>query len=100
MDVILGLLPFEEKAIQRARSVEIGGEKVRFATAEDLILLKIVSRRDRDRADIRGVVRMQAEHLDLVYLEPRIEELSTLLDSPEITEFWTAVKSSSKVPAD
>lgn len=92
VDVILGLLSFEEQAIQRARSIEIGGEQVRFVTAEDLVLLKIVSQRDRDHADIRGVVRMQGKRLDLAYLEPRIEELSRLLDSPEIMEFWVAVK--------
>ncbi len=90
-DLIFGLLPFEERAIQRARPVAVGGQEVRFCTAEDLVLLKIVSTRERDHADIRGVVRHQGSDLDLDYLEIRIEELARLLERPEILDFWRSV---------
>ncbi|MDH3254837.1 MAG: nucleotidyltransferase [Acidobacteriota bacterium] len=93
VDVIFGLLPFEEEAIRRARVLEVGEQQVRFCTAEDLILLKIASLRDRDLADVRGVAKRQRDRLDLDYLEPRIEELANLLDRPEIATFWKAAKS-------
>jgi hypothetical protein len=91
VDIIWGLLPFEEDAIRRADTVDVEGKPVRFATAEDLILLKIVSERPRDRADVQGVARRQGRRLDLDYLEPRIEELARLLDRPEIADFWRSL---------
>ncbi len=91
-DLIFGLLPFEEEAIHRARTTEIGEQPVRFCTPEDLILLKIVSDREQDRADVRGVARRQRERLDLDYLEPRVRELADLLDRPEILELWKSAR--------
>lgn len=88
VDLIFGLLPFEEQAIARARPVKIEDQEVRFCTAEDLILLKIVSTRERDLEDVRGVVRAQGTDLDREYLEPRIRELAELLERPEILDFW------------
>jgi hypothetical protein len=83
-DLILGLLPYERAAIDRAVRREVGGEAVPFCTAEDLILHKIVSTRDRDRDDVREVLRVQRGRLDLAYLEPRVRELATLLDRPSL----------------
>ena len=47
VDLIFGLLPFEREAIARAVSVNVQGVEVAFCTAEDLILLKIISTRAR-----------------------------------------------------
>jgi hypothetical protein len=92
VDVIFGLLPFEEDAIRRAVPIEVGGQQVRFVTAEDLILLKIVSTRDRDLEDVRGIVRRRLKKLDVGYLEPRIRELATLLERPQILDVWEDAK--------
>jgi hypothetical protein len=88
IDLIFGLLPFEHEAIRRAVAVPVGDALIRFCTAEDLILHKIVSERPQDQADVRGVVRRRLEILDLTYLEPRIAELARLLDRPEIERHW------------
>lgn len=80
-----------QEEVLGARTVDVEGQPVRFATAEDLILLKIVSQRPRDRADVQGVARRQGRRLDLDYLEPRIEELARLLDRPEIADFWRSL---------
>jgi predicted nucleotidyltransferase len=96
VDLIFGLLPFEREAVARARPVEVAGGKIRFCTPEDLILLKIISRRERDLADVQGIVRRRFRALDLDYLEPRIEELSTLLTRPEIWQNWSKWKSESE----
>ena len=92
VDLIFGLLPFEREAVARASSVEVAGRDVRFCTPEDLILLKIISRRDQDLADVRGIVQKRLSRLDLDYLEPRIEELAELLSRPEITQNWSSWK--------
>jgi len=92
VDLIFGLLPFEREAIKRAKLVPVAHEEIRFCTPEDLILLKIISRRDQDQADVRGILRRRFPELDLEYLEPRIEELGDLLSRPEILESWSRWK--------
>jgi predicted nucleotidyltransferase len=88
IDLIFGSLPFEENAIDRAIKVEIGNTTINFCTAEDLILLKIISDRDKDIEDVRGILKFQKETLDYDYLEPRITELTILLDKPDIKRQW------------
>jgi predicted nucleotidyltransferase len=86
MDVIFGLLPFEQTAVERATIRHIQGCSVRFCTAEDLILMKIISDRSKDIEDARQVVRQQKGRLDLDYLSPRIQELSDLLCRPDLLQ--------------
>jgi hypothetical protein len=86
IDVVFGLLPFEHDAIERAVVRTIGGTPVRFASAEDLVLLKIISERPRDRDDVDQILRRQRDALDRAYLDPRIDELAQILDQPELRE--------------
>jgi hypothetical protein len=97
VDLIFGFLPFEREAIERASAVPVAGGEIRFCTPEDLILLKIISRRERDQADVQGILRRRFSDLDLDYLEPRIEELSELLSRPEILQNWARWKAGSEV---
>ena len=92
VDMIFGLLPFEREAIARANPVGVAGREIRFCTPEDLILLKIISRRPRDQADVQGILNRRVRELDLEYLEPRIKELSALLSRPEVWNQWQAWK--------
>jgi hypothetical protein len=96
MDVIFGLLPFEHAAIQRAVPVPVGGASVRFCTAEDLVLMKIISKRERDVADARAIVLRRFARLDLGYLEPRIAELASLLARNEIKRRWDEWKAAAE----
>ena len=68
VDFIFSATSYEEAAIGRAVEVIIAGEPVPFASAEDLILLKLFSGRQRDMEDARSVVARQAA-LDWRYLE-------------------------------
>lgn len=88
IDLIFGMLPFEEAAIRRAVPIRIQDHDVKFCTAEDLILMKIISDRERDISDARGITMRNLTNLDLEYLEPRIRELSTLLERKEIVALW------------
>lgn len=92
VDLIFGLLPFEEQAIRRARVVGLGGAEVRVCSPEDLILMKIISERQRDLDDARGVTLVRYADLDLAYLEPRIHELAELLEKPAILQHWATWK--------
>ena len=88
IDMIFGALAFEQNAVERAIKVKIGDGFVKFCTAEDLILLKIISDRPQDLEDVKGILEFQKHALDYSYLDPRIMELATLLENPEIMETW------------
>lgn len=88
IDAIFGMLPFEHEAVQRAVTFAIAGVQVSFCTAEDLVLMKIISERERDLSDARAVVARRLAELDLHYLEPRVTELAELLVRPEILARW------------
>ena len=94
IDVIFALVPFELDAIRRAREVLIAGRTVKVVTAEDLVLMKIISERPRDVADAEAIVRRRTGDLDRSYLEPRIRELATALERQEILDQWQRWSSS------
>jgi len=92
IDLLFGMLPFEASAISRAIEKDIQGTSVRFCTAEDLILHKIISDREKDLHDTENIIARQKSKLDFAYLEPRIKELAEILEKPEILEKWKTWK--------
>lgn len=56
IDVILGGLPFEEKAVEHGRTHSIGGVKIRLPRVEDLLIMKAVAHRARDLQDIETLL--------------------------------------------
>lgn len=89
-DLVIAELPYEKEAIRRAVSVGVAGHSVRLCTAEDLILHKILSDRQRDRDDVEGIIRTQGKDIDRAYLDPRVQELASGLERPEIQDFYEA----------
>lgn len=68
VDFIFSTTPYERQAIERAVEVDLRGEPVRFAAAEDLILHKLFAARPRDIEDAESVVRRKGPELDWEYL--------------------------------
>lgn len=84
LDVALGALPFEERSVQRSSDyVFREGCVLPTCSAEDLIVHKVFAGRDRDWADVRGVLSRQGEKLDLALIR---NELSPLLEAKEDSE--------------
>lgn len=86
IDLILAGLEYEKAAIKRASSVELGGLRVRVCTAEDLIIHKAISERERDWEDIEGILLRQGSKLDRSYLIKWLEDFSRALERPSILE--------------
>ena len=82
IDIALGALPFEEKAIERAILIEMEpGAAVKLCSPEDLIVMKAFADRDLDWNDIRGIlVRQGSDRLDWVHI---IEHLTPLCEAKE-----------------
>jgi hypothetical protein len=78
IDLIFSTTPFEAAAIGRAIEVEVAGELVPFATAEDLIIHKLFAGRPRDLEDAEGIVRRKGSDLDWDYLDTWAEEFAAI----------------------
>jgi len=79
VDMIFSFSPFEQLAIDRARSVRIGETDVRFASLEDLLIHKLIAGRARDLEDAR-IVLLKNPSADLDYIRHWLAEFSKLTD--------------------
>lgn len=91
VDVSFGALPFEKEAIARRRWVEVGGVNVPLPRPEDLIVMKAIANRTRDKADIEAILDAHPK-LDLRHVRRYIREFASVLEMPEIlSDFEAAV---------
>lgn len=67
LDLAIGLSGFERQTIQRAETLELGSCHVTVASAEDLLVMKILAGRPQDEQDIRGIIVAQADRIDWMY---------------------------------
>jgi hypothetical protein len=78
LDVTLGALPFEERAVATARDEEIvGGLRLRLAGPGSLVVFKAFADRPQDWLDIEGIVAKSGRAID--WPEVR-DELAGLLE--------------------
>jgi predicted nucleotidyltransferase len=68
VDLAIGLSGFEGQIIHRAKLVELAGHLLPVATAEDLMLMKLLAARPRDVDDVSRIVARQRDALDWEYL--------------------------------
>jgi hypothetical protein len=93
-DFLLTTNAYGDAAITRAVDVDVLGVPVKYCTAEDLILHKLPSPREKDRADVAAVLARRRKELDLEYLGSRVHELALVFDDPEIETRYFALLSS------
>ena len=67
IDLAIGISGFEQQTIRRATIVKIASKNLRVATAEDLVLMKILAGRPQDDQDINGILDVQKEQFDWHY---------------------------------
>ncbi|HEY2412923.1 MAG TPA: nucleotidyltransferase [Pirellulaceae bacterium] len=75
VDLALGLSGFEQQLLQRAKRVIVAATEIVVATAEDLLLMKILAGRPQDDQDVQGLVIAQGKHLDWIYCLNLAKEL-------------------------
>jgi hypothetical protein len=87
IDVALGAMPFEERAVARASDFLIQeGVVLTTCSAEDLIVFKAFAGREKDWLDIEGIVTRQGDRLDEALIWTEVEPLLELKDAPEAVE--------------
>jgi hypothetical protein len=100
LEVLLGWLPFEKEAIDRASVVSFGGSEILTAQADDLIVYKFVAWRDRDKDDIERLLLLYAKKIDLARIRGLVREFAEVLDDPKrVEEFEAMVERALKAPA-
>ncbi len=85
VDLFLAESRFQQQLLARRRQDRIDDLAVWFVSPEDLILLKLLSHRPRDLADIGDVLFTQGQ-LDEVYLRKWAEELGVLERLEQVLE--------------
>jgi hypothetical protein len=80
IDLSLGLSGFERQLIDRATAVELVGRDINLASAEDLLVMKLLAGRPRDQQDAQGIAIVQGEQLDWTYCRTIALELGQAVD--------------------
>ena len=93
VDFVFSNTPYERAAIGRARSVQIGRTKVRFAAVEDIIVHKLVAARPRDLEDVRGILAKQPRY-DKSYVKKWLKEFDRALEGGYLKAFEKLAKES------
>jgi predicted nucleotidyltransferase len=100
VDLGLGFLPYEEHAIERAVVVEYLGVTFSTCTAEDLIIHKAISEREKDWDDIEGVLARQGERLDQAYILHWLVQFAQALEQPELVQRYQDLQGKVKKMGD
>ena len=87
IDVALGALEFEERAMKRASEFDFLPDcRLRTCSAEDFIVMKAFANRERDWLDIETVLIRQGDGLKWRQIVTELKPLSELKDSPDIVD--------------
>ena len=68
VDLLVANCDFQVELVERAFSETVSGRTIKIATPEDMIVLKLIADRPRDREDIE-VLRKRYDQLDWNYIE-------------------------------
>jgi hypothetical protein len=87
IDIVLAGLPFEARVIERSSLWEIDDDTtLRTCSAEDLLVMKCFAARDKDWADVTGILERQGGRVDLDLVREELQPLVEAKQEPEILE--------------
>jgi hypothetical protein len=90
VDFIFSYTPFETNAIQRAKTVTVLGQKLAFASPEDLIIHKIFAGRPRDLEDVRIILVKNAD-IDINYIRKWLKTFDEASDTKEFLKIFEEI---------
>jgi len=83
-DVVIGGPGIEESFRSRAESADLGGTIVPVAAAEDVVAMKILSGRSKDRDDVIAIIAAQGLALNYNRIRETLELLERALDRSDL----------------
>jgi predicted nucleotidyltransferase len=91
IDFIFSFTPYEQQAISRARKIKMGNTNIHFASLEDLIIHKMIAKRERDIEDVKTVMFKNPGY-DREYILKWLKEFDKTLSSNSVKIFKETVK--------
>jgi len=95
VDFIFSFTPYEKNAISRAKEVMIGGYPVKFASPEDVIVLKMFAGRAIDKEDVKNILLKQTK-LDLKYIKKWLTVFQQIPEHKNILNNFEAIRKQAK----
>lgn len=92
LDVVLAGPGIEDQFFDRARVVEVEGTRVRVASPEDLIVMKVLAGRPKDLEDVRSILRASGRGLDDGYVERTLTMLEQALSQSDLLPTWRTAR--------
>ena len=80
IDWLKPVIPAYQHVLERATEETWLDQKIRVATAEGLILLKLLAFRTQDQLDIENLVAAQGDQLDLAWIQAEWQAIASLDD--------------------
>ena len=97
IDFIFSYMEYERAAIKRAKNVNYGGIKVKFTSAEDLVIHKITAGRPKDMEDAKNIIIKQKK-LDLKYIRKWLAAFDESLSVNHLAALEKMIKMGKKRP--
>ena len=91
VDFIFSFTPYERVAIARSVTVVVANNQVRFASAEDLVIHKLVAGRPRDIDDARSIL-LKNPGLDRRMVREVLADFEPAVDQPVVARFNALVR--------
>jgi predicted nucleotidyltransferase len=88
VDILLGILPFEEEMVERGKIESFANLSARLPTPEDLIIMKAIAHRPKDIEDIKTLVDKHP-NLDHRRIEHWVKSFAEVLEFPDL---WDEIK--------
>ncbi|HET7922947.1 MAG TPA: nucleotidyl transferase AbiEii/AbiGii toxin family protein [Gammaproteobacteria bacterium] len=84
IDIVLAGLPYEMRVVERSSHWDLGSARLRTCSAEDLLVMKTFAGRDKDWADITGILERQGHRLDLNLVRQELQPLLAAKEEPDL----------------
>lgn len=96
LDLVLAGSGIEDRFFARARTHQIDDVSVPVASAEDVVLMKVLAGRPKDLDDVVAVVAARAADLDTRYIQRTLRELEEALTRDDLLPVFNDAVARSK----
>ncbi|HEY5611083.1 MAG TPA: DUF6036 family nucleotidyltransferase, partial [Thermoanaerobaculia bacterium] len=84
VDAVLAGPGLEQQFLDRVRRVTIGDREIPIASAEDVIVTKMLAGRAKDLEDVRGILQQGTDALDVEYIRETLLVLERALSRSDL----------------